>query len=39
MDAGELVESGTHAELLSRGEHYARLIAAQLRTEPARGAA
>jgi ABC-type multidrug transport system fused ATPase/permease subunit len=34
MDAGEVVETGTHHELLSRGQHYARLIAAQLQAEP-----
>ena len=40
MDAGEVVESGTHHELLSRGQHYARLVAAQLQTEaPHRGVA
>jgi ABC-type multidrug transport system fused ATPase/permease subunit len=36
MDGGELVESGTHAELLSRGTHYAHLVAAQLKPESAR---
>jgi ABC-type bacteriocin/lantibiotic exporter with double-glycine peptidase domain len=35
MDAGEIVESGTHHELLARGQHYARLVAAQLQAEPA----
>jgi ATP-binding cassette, subfamily B, bacterial len=35
MDAGEVVESGTHHELLSRGAHYSRLVAAQLQAEPA----
>jgi ATP-binding cassette, subfamily B, bacterial len=40
MDAGEIVESGTHNELLSRGQHYARLVAAQLQAEaPHRGVA
>jgi ATP-binding cassette, subfamily B, bacterial len=40
MDAGEVVESGTHHELLSRGQHYARLVAAQLQTDtPHRGVA
>jgi ABC-type bacteriocin/lantibiotic exporter with double-glycine peptidase domain len=33
MDAGEVVEFGTHQELLSRGEHYSRLVAAQLQSE------
>jgi ABC-type bacteriocin/lantibiotic exporter with double-glycine peptidase domain len=35
MDAGEVVEAGTHPELLSRGQHYARLVAAQLQTDSA----
>jgi len=40
MDAGEVVESGTHHELLSRGQHYARLVAAQLQADaPQRGVA
>jgi ABC-type bacteriocin/lantibiotic exporter with double-glycine peptidase domain len=39
MDAGEVVESGTHHELLSRGAHYARLVAAQLQTTAPRGSA
>jgi ABC-type bacteriocin/lantibiotic exporter with double-glycine peptidase domain len=39
MDGGQLVESGTHQELLSHGAHYARLVAAQLQTEDARSAA
>jgi ABC-type bacteriocin/lantibiotic exporter with double-glycine peptidase domain len=39
MDAGEVVETGTHHELLSRGQHYARLVAAQLTTDAPRGAA
>ena len=25
MDRGRIVETGSHAELLARGEHYARL--------------
>lgn len=29
MEGGELVESGTHADLLARGGHYAQLVAAQ----------
>jgi ATP-binding cassette subfamily B protein len=29
MDHGELVESGTHAELVARGGLYARLAALQ----------
>jgi ATP-binding cassette, subfamily B, bacterial len=39
MAGGEVVESGTHHELLSRGEHYARLVAAQLQTDGPRGVA
>jgi len=39
MDAGEVVESGTHHELLSRGQHYARLVAAQLTDDGPRGVA
>jgi ABC-type bacteriocin/lantibiotic exporter with double-glycine peptidase domain len=35
MDAGEIVETGTHHELLAHGQHYARLVAAQLQAEPA----
>ncbi|MCC5985687.1 MAG: ABC transporter ATP-binding protein [Rhodobacteraceae bacterium] len=31
MDAGRVVEQGTHAELLDRGAHYARLHALQFR--------
>ena len=34
MDAGEIVETGTHHELLARGQHYSRLVAAQLQAEP-----
>jgi len=33
MDGGEVVETGTHHELLSRGQHYSRLVAAQLQTD------
>jgi ABC-type multidrug transport system fused ATPase/permease subunit len=29
MDRGRLVERGTHAELLARGEHYAGLVTSQ----------
>jgi ATP-binding cassette, subfamily B, bacterial len=39
MAGGEVVETGTHHELLSRGEHYARLVAAQLTTDSPRGIA
>ena len=39
MDAGEVVEAGTHPELLSRGAHYARLVAAQLQNDGPRGSA
>jgi ABC-type bacteriocin/lantibiotic exporter with double-glycine peptidase domain len=39
MEAGEVVETGTHHELLSRGQHYARLVAAQLTTDAPRGVA
>jgi ATP-binding cassette, subfamily B, bacterial len=28
MDGGEVIESGTHQELLARGQHYSRLVAA-----------
>jgi ABC-type multidrug transport system fused ATPase/permease subunit len=31
MDEGEVVEQGTHTELLARGQHYRRLVAAQLK--------
>ena len=33
MSFGEVVESGTHAELLQRGGHYRRLFAAQLHAD------
>ena len=39
MDSGEVVEAGTHHELLSRGTHYARLVAAQLQSDGPRGTA
>ena len=39
MEAGEVVEAGTHHELLSRGAHYARLVAAQLQSDGPRGVA
>jgi ATP-binding cassette, subfamily B, bacterial len=39
MDRGEVVESGTHGELLARGEIYSRLVAAQLRSAAEEGAA
>jgi ATP-binding cassette, subfamily B, bacterial len=32
MEGGEVVEAGTHRELLARGQHYHRLVAAQLAT-------
>jgi ABC-type bacteriocin/lantibiotic exporter with double-glycine peptidase domain len=37
MDGGEVVETGTHHELLSRSEHYARLVAAQVTGDGPRG--
>jgi ATP-binding cassette subfamily B protein len=39
MENGEVVESGTHQELLSRGQHYHRLVAAQLQPDTQRGVA
>ncbi|HEY5951793.1 MAG TPA: peptidase domain-containing ABC transporter, partial [Kofleriaceae bacterium] len=39
MDGGEIVESGTHHELLARGGSYSQLIAAQLMPDRQRGAA
>jgi ABC-type multidrug transport system fused ATPase/permease subunit len=33
FDAGELVESGTHEELLAQQKHYARLVSRQLASE------
>jgi ABC-type multidrug transport system fused ATPase/permease subunit len=35
IDAGRIVESGTHAELLARGGVYQRLYALQFADEPA----
>ncbi len=39
MENGEIVESGTHDELLSRGGQYSQLIAAQLTPHVHQGAA
>lgn len=39
MMGGEVVESGTHDELLARGGHYSQLVAAQVAPESTRGAA
>jgi len=36
MDRGEVVEVGTHKELVARGGYYHRLVAAQLTLEPGR---
>jgi len=33
MDNGEVVESGTHQQLLAQGQLYSRLVAAQMRPE------
>jgi ABC-type bacteriocin/lantibiotic exporter with double-glycine peptidase domain len=33
MEAGEIVEQGSHHELLARNAHYKRLVAAQLQVE------
>ncbi|HUS32513.1 MAG TPA: peptidase domain-containing ABC transporter [Kofleriaceae bacterium] len=33
LDRGEIVEAGTHHELLARGQHYRNLVAGQLRQE------
>jgi ABC-type multidrug transport system fused ATPase/permease subunit len=35
MSAGEIIESGTHKDLLKRNQHYARLVAAQLQPDGA----
>jgi ABC-type bacteriocin/lantibiotic exporter with double-glycine peptidase domain len=39
MEGGEVVESGTHQDLLARGQHYSRLVSAQLQPESPRGVA
>ncbi len=39
MENGEIVESGTHHELLARGQHYSRLVAAQLQVDDRGGVA
>jgi ATP-binding cassette subfamily C protein CydCD len=38
LDAGRVVEQGTHAELLERGDLYARLVSTQLVSSSARPA-
>ncbi len=35
MDGGNIVDSGTHNELLARSEHYAKLARNQFKVEPA----
>ncbi|MBQ9000683.1 MAG: cysteine ABC transporter ATP-binding protein, partial [Eggerthellaceae bacterium] len=38
LDAGSVVEQGTHAQLLAQGGHYARLCESQMRLERIAGA-
>jgi len=39
LDQGEIVEQGTHQQLLANGAHYARLVSAQLAGVTGRGEA
>ncbi|HUJ59391.1 MAG TPA: peptidase domain-containing ABC transporter [Kofleriaceae bacterium] len=39
MDKGEVVEAGTHDQLMAANAHYSRLVAAQVRAKPGRGVA